>query len=185
MHKIKIQKGCSRTSCTQQRSLHFILAQCPTTAGRAPFCLLCCQPEPIPRSLTARMPSLTWWDPCGRSAWLGRAIDMTCRTCCAPMYFNTQPRKATEDWLPPAVERLFRRQGFWARIWSARQLLATVGIRIRDRRCWGIYQSMRRYTDQGGIWTRPCSKGGLRRRNSPTCTLSQNGYGTRAGPECD
>ena len=31
-----------------QRLLHYILVQCPVTASSAKFCLLCCQPEPIP-----------------------------------------------------------------------------------------------------------------------------------------
>ena len=38
----------------QQRSLQTTLIHFPTTADSAQFCLLCCQPEPIPRSLAAR-----------------------------------------------------------------------------------------------------------------------------------
>ena len=36
----------------------------PTTEGSAQFCLLCCQPEPVPGSSTARMSWLTPGDPC-------------------------------------------------------------------------------------------------------------------------
>ena len=65
------KKGGSCTPYTHQGSLQCILAQYPTTAGSAQFCLLCCQPEPDPGSLTARVPQLTPWDPCRLPAWLG------------------------------------------------------------------------------------------------------------------
>ena len=65
-------------------ALHSILEYVPTTASSAQFCLLCCQPEPIPRSLAARMSRFTPRDPCRLSAWLGQTIDMTCKTCRAP-----------------------------------------------------------------------------------------------------
>ena len=65
------QNGLSCASYTQQRSLHPILVYFPTTAGSAQFCLLCCQPEPVPRSSTARMSRFTPWDPCRLPAWLG------------------------------------------------------------------------------------------------------------------
>ena len=84
-------KGWSCAPYTQQRSLHYILAQCPTTAGSAQFCLLCCQPEPVPGSSTARVSQLTPWNPCRLPAWSGRTINMRYRTCCAPVHFITQP----------------------------------------------------------------------------------------------
>ena len=63
------EKGWSGAPCTQQRSLLLILAQCPTTAGSAQFCLLCCQPEPIPGTLAARKPLLTPRVPCRLPVW--------------------------------------------------------------------------------------------------------------------
>ena len=84
------QKGRSRAPYAQQRSLHYILAQCPTTAGSAQFCLLCCQPEPVPGSSTARVPQLTPWNPCRLPAWSGRTINMRYRTCCVPVHSITQ-----------------------------------------------------------------------------------------------
>ena len=50
--------------CTQQRQLCCILVQDPITAGSAQFCLFCGQPEPIPRSSTARTSRLAPWGPC-------------------------------------------------------------------------------------------------------------------------
>ena len=41
-------KRRSYASYPHQRSLHLILAYVPTTAGSPQFCMLCCQPEPIP-----------------------------------------------------------------------------------------------------------------------------------------
>ena len=52
--------GWSGESSTQQRQLLVILAEYPTTAGSTQFCLLCCQPEPIPSFSTARPSPLTW-----------------------------------------------------------------------------------------------------------------------------
>ena len=69
--------GWSGESATQQRQLLVILAEYPTTAGSTQFCLLCCQPEPVPGLLAARMPRLTPWDPCRLPAWLGSAIHMS------------------------------------------------------------------------------------------------------------
>ena len=65
------QNGLSCVSYAQQRSLHPILVYFPTTAGSAQFCLLCCQPEPIPGSSTVRMSQFTLWDPYRLPAWLG------------------------------------------------------------------------------------------------------------------
>ena len=45
------------------------LACCPTTAPSAQFCLLCCQPEPLPESLAARAAPLTQGRPCRLGAW--------------------------------------------------------------------------------------------------------------------
>ena len=76
-----LEKGWSCASSPQQRSLHAILIHYPTTAGSVQFCLLCCQPEPMPESLTARMSRFTPWDPCRLPAWLGWTICIACRTC--------------------------------------------------------------------------------------------------------
>ncbi len=61
----------SHVSSAAQGPLHSILAQGPPTASGAQFCLLCCQPEPVPRSSTARVPQFTPWDPCRPLAWAG------------------------------------------------------------------------------------------------------------------
>lgn len=96
------EKEWSGAPSAWQRSLHCILAQCPTTAGSAQFCLLCCQPEPVPRSLAARLPQFTLRDPCRLPAWLGSAINMLCRTCQAPAHSITQAPRATGGWILPA-----------------------------------------------------------------------------------
>ena len=83
-------KGGCGAPYTRQRSLHCILAQDPTTAGSTQFCLLCCQPEPIPGPSTARMSQLTPCDPCRLPAWSGRAINMPCRTWNVPEHSNTK-----------------------------------------------------------------------------------------------
>ena len=64
-------KGWSGAASDHQGSSFAIQLQCPSTACRAQFCLLCCQPEPVPRSLTARMPRLTSCQPCRLHAWMG------------------------------------------------------------------------------------------------------------------
>ena len=56
----RAKRGCGAL-CTQQRSLHIILVHCPTTASNAQSCLLCCQPQPFPRSLATRSPQFTLW----------------------------------------------------------------------------------------------------------------------------
>ena len=61
-----------RRSCADylhQRSVHLILIHFPTTAGSAQFCLLCCQPEPIPGTLAARKHLLTQRVPCRLPVW--------------------------------------------------------------------------------------------------------------------
>ena len=91
------KNGLSCVSCAQQRSLHPILVYFPTTAGSAQFCLLCCQPEPVPRSLAARLSQLTSRDPCRLQAWLGQAFCIVCRTCTVPPHFKPIIPKATES----------------------------------------------------------------------------------------
>merc|ERR1712035_232377 len=61
--------GRSSTSSDLQGCLLSVLAHCPTTADSAQFCLLCYQPEPIPRTLAARMLQFTLEHPCRLSAW--------------------------------------------------------------------------------------------------------------------
>lgn len=90
---MKKERSC--TSSAQQRSLHLILACCPSTASGTQYCLLCCQPEPMPRYLTASVPQVTLRDPCSPLAWRGQAIYMICRTCRAPWHSIAQVRIAT------------------------------------------------------------------------------------------
>ena len=74
--------GRSNVSYPHQRSLRIILAYFPTTAGSAPFGLLCCQPGSVPGTLAARTSQLTPWGPCRLPVWSGEAIHMICRTWC-------------------------------------------------------------------------------------------------------
>ena len=76
-------KGCRRASYLPQRSLQLILRYGLATAGSTRFCLLCCQPEPMPGILTARTLWLTPQSPCRLSVWLRYPICTRCRTCCA------------------------------------------------------------------------------------------------------
>ena len=62
-----------------QRSLHCMPVQRPVAARRVEFCLLCCQPEPMPQSLPARKPQLTLQHPCRQLARSGWTIHMLCR----------------------------------------------------------------------------------------------------------
>ena len=64
-------KRCCGAACTCQRRLLCTQPMSPTTASRAQFCLLCCQPVPVPGSLTARLPQLAPWEPCRLLAWSG------------------------------------------------------------------------------------------------------------------
>ena len=59
-----------------QRHLHFTQACYPTTDGTVQFCLFCCQPEPVPASLSARSLQLTPQGPCRVPSWSGQAIHM-------------------------------------------------------------------------------------------------------------
>ena len=63
-----------------QRSLPTTQAHDPTTEDTAGFCLLCCQPAPVPLSLSTRTSQLTPCCPCGVPTWLGRAINAARRT---------------------------------------------------------------------------------------------------------
>ena len=82
-----------RAGSAEQRSLHSIQAH---------FCLLCCQPEPVPRSLAARLSQLTSRDHCRLQAWLGQALCTVCRTCTVPPHFiaiirgNRKPKSPSE-----------------------------------------------------------------------------------------
>ena len=86
-------KGWSGAASDQQRSSSTIQPQCPSTACRAQFCLLCCQPEPVPRSLAARMSQLTPRDPCRLHVCMRQAIYIASRTCCGPEHFHTHSSK--------------------------------------------------------------------------------------------
>ena len=65
------EKDWSGAASDQQRSSSTIQLQYPSTASRAQFCLLCCQPEPMPGALTARMSLFTLRDPCRLLVWSG------------------------------------------------------------------------------------------------------------------
>ena len=80
-----VKKRRSRTASTEQRPLLSILILCPTTAAGIQFCLLCCQPEPMPRSLTARRSLFTQRNPCRPAAWLGKTIHMVSRAYKLPL----------------------------------------------------------------------------------------------------
>ena len=85
-----------------QRSLRAALGCCPTTAGGAQFCLLCCQPGPVPESLPARPPTLTQGRPCRPPVWLGHPIHTASRTCDGPQRFISQvPMRGTGRHDPP------------------------------------------------------------------------------------
>ena len=63
-----------------QRSLPTTQAHFPTTEDTARFCLLCCQPEPMPMSLSTRTSQLPLRCPCRVPTWSGQAINMISRT---------------------------------------------------------------------------------------------------------
>ena len=79
----------SGAASTLQRPLLSILILCPTTAAGIQFCLLCCQPEPMPRSLTARKSLFTQRSPCRPAAWLGKTIHIVSRTYKIPLLSTT------------------------------------------------------------------------------------------------
>ena len=72
-----------------QGPLLSILILCPTTVAGIQFRLLCCQPEPMPRSLTARKSLFTQRSPCRPAAWLGKTIHMVSRTYKIPLLSTT------------------------------------------------------------------------------------------------
>ena len=84
-----------------------VLADFPTTASSAWFCLLCCQPEPVPRSLAARVSQLTSWDPCRLLAWLGSAICTVYRSRTGPSQSITMFQMATRDKISQQKKTLF------------------------------------------------------------------------------
>ena len=59
----------SGTPSELQGRLLSILAHYPTTADSAQSCLLCYQPEPVPRTLAARVSQFTLSQPCRLPAW--------------------------------------------------------------------------------------------------------------------
>ena len=63
-----------------QRSLPTTQIHYPTIENTARFCLLCCQPEPVPLSLSTRTSQLTPRCPCGVPTWSGQAINAARRT---------------------------------------------------------------------------------------------------------
>ena len=63
-----------------QRSLPTTQAHFPTAGDTARFCLLCCQPEPMPMSLSTRTSQFPLWSPCRVPSQLGQAINTVNRT---------------------------------------------------------------------------------------------------------
>ena len=80
----QIQRKLKRSAVVHvnphQRSLPTTQAHYPTTEDTAGFCLLCCQPEPVPLSLSTRTSQLTLRCPCGVPTWSGQAINVARRT---------------------------------------------------------------------------------------------------------
>ena len=101
-HRRVVGKRWSDASSTEQRPLHSVLVCFPTTASSAQFCLLCCQPEPVPRSLAARMSQLTPRDPCRLLAWSGQTINTGYSACSVPLHSITKSPKATGEQALPA-----------------------------------------------------------------------------------
>lgn len=98
------QKSRSCAAYPLQGSLYSTLDCFPTTAGSAQFCLLCCQPEPVPESLPARPPSLTRGCPCSLPVWSGQSIHMVHRTYTGPRHSISQtPIRGTERCDPPQM----------------------------------------------------------------------------------
>ena len=100
----KHKKGWSCAAYLLQRFLHSTLDCFPTTAGSAQFCLLCCQPEPVPESLPARPPPLTRGCPCRLPVWSGQSIHMVHRTYSSPQHsISHTPTWGTERRDPPQI----------------------------------------------------------------------------------
>ena len=105
IQKRRLEKSSGCAVSLLQRPLHPTLG-CffPTTAGSAQFCLLCCQPEPVPESLPARPPSLTRRCPCSLPVWSGQPIHMVHRTYSGPRHSISQtPLRGTERYDPPQM----------------------------------------------------------------------------------
>jgi len=78
--------------------LQAVLTCIPTTADSTQFYLFCCQPEPFPRILTARVSQPTLRDPCRLLAWPGQIIhtamqDVVCSTTLQELQFSECDRK--------------------------------------------------------------------------------------------
>ena len=104
------------------------------------------------------------------------------KTCCDPMHSATQPHKATGDWIPPTektnvrivvMQHHLHRNNSYIRIFVSRCSQKTCIDHLAE---FALF--MRARTLQHIMGSEPRQKG-LRDRNSPTCTLSQNGYGTK------
>ena len=93
---------------SNQRSLPTTQAHCPTTEDTAGFCLLCCQPEPVPLSLSTRTSQLTLRCPCWVPTWSGQAINVARRTWSEHTHFidqlplGWQESVTPPSWKPPA-----------------------------------------------------------------------------------
>ena len=88
---------------SHQRSLPTTQAHYPTTEDTVGFCLLCCQPEPVPLSLSTRTSQLTPRCPCGVPTWSGQAINVARRTWWGYRHFIDQlPLGWQEGATPPS-----------------------------------------------------------------------------------
>ena len=65
---------CSSEASADQSSPRRILSTYPITDLSAWFGLLCLQPEPVPRSLTASVSEFPSWYPCRLRSWFGVII---------------------------------------------------------------------------------------------------------------
>ena len=103
----QIQRKLKRSAVVHvnphQRSLPTTQAHYPTTEDTAGFCLLCCQPAPVPLSLSTRTSQLTLCSPCGVPTWLGRTINVARRTWWGHIHFTDQlPHGWQEGVTPPS-----------------------------------------------------------------------------------
>ena len=123
----KTKKDWSCAAYPPQRSLRAALGCRPTTAGGAQFCLLCCQPGPVPESLPARPPVLTPRRPCRPPVWLGHPIHTAGRTYHGPQRFISQvPMRGTGRHDSPQRRLAFSR--------ASRNLTFDVRSRVPHRR---------------------------------------------------
>ena len=79
--RTNLQKASQSHRLTHTRG-HMLTTQAhyPTTENAARFCLLCCQPEPMSVSLSARMSQPPLRQPCRALTWLGQALNAASRT---------------------------------------------------------------------------------------------------------